>query len=171
MNRSAGFRSKTITRQRIAAYLGGVEFARVYKRQKALTAVERAQPLPKKQDRLRVPVGVMAADLRADMGTFQRVVALSGYTIGKQKGAHPEIEPADYAMVQRIVDGGHIYRQSDTHRIGFAQDDEGQWWAAAWKRARDDREVLLVHFRRAQEYQSRTAPKKYGDALQRGMKW
>ena len=168
MIRSTKFKSGTITRRRIAEYMGGAEFARVYQRQKALTAAERIKPMPK--DRLRVPVGILAADLRGDMGTFQRVVTLSGYTIGKQKGAHPEIEPADYAMVQRIVDGGHIYRQSDTHRIGFAQDDNGQWWAAAWKRTRDDREVLLVHFRRAQEYQSRTAPKKYGDALQRGRK-
>ncbi len=165
MIRSASFRSGTITRRRVAAYLGGVEFARVYKRQKALTAVERAQPLPKKQDRLRVPVGVMAADLRADMGTFQRVVTLSGYTIGKQKGAHPEIEPADYAMVQRIVDGGHIYRQSDTHRIGFAQDGEGQWWAAAWKKTRDDGEVLLVHFRRAREHQLHSAARRHRETL------
>ena len=117
---------------------------------------------------VRVPVGVLAADLRADMGTCRQMLTLSGYTIGKQKREHPEIKSADYAMVQRIVDGWHIYRQSDTHRIGFAQDDEGQWWAVAWKRTRDDREMLLVHFRRAREYQLHSAARRHRETLQRG---
>ena len=163
MIRSTGFKSGTITRRRIAEYLGGAGFARVYKKQKALPKAQRRQKLPQQQDKLRVPVGVIPDDLQAAMGTRQSVLSLSGYTIGKQKGAHPEVKPADYAMVQRIVDGDRVYPQSDTHRLGFAQDDEGKWWVAAWKRTQDDAEVLLVHFRRAQEKETLKVAQAYED--------
>ena len=167
MNRSAGFKSKTITRQRIAAYLGGVEFARAYKKQKALPKVQRQQKLPQQQDKLRVPVGVIPDDLQAAMGTRRSVLSLSGYTIGKQKGAHPEIKPADYALVQRIVDGDLVYRQSDTHRIGFARDDEGKLWQAAWKRTQDDEEALLLNLHRTTERRLDEAENRYGKPLKR----
>ncbi len=144
---SAG-RGEAITRARIAEDLGGAGFALIYKKQKAVGESERTKPLPKKQDQLRVPVGVIPDDLQADMGTRRPVLSLSGYTIGKQKASHPEVKPADYAMVQRILDGDRILPQSDTHRIGFAQDDEGKWWAAAWKRTQDDGEALLLNLHR-----------------------
>ena len=167
MIRSTGFKPGTITRRQIAEYLGGVEFARAYNKQKALTASERTKPLPKKQDKLRVPVGVLPDDLQADMGTRRPVLSLSGYTIGKQKGAHPEVKPADYAIVQRIVDGDRVYPQSDTHRLGFAQDDKGRLWEAAWKRTRDDGEVLLVNLYRSRDQRLAAAEEKYGKPLKR----
>ncbi len=167
MIRLADFRTGAITRQRIAEYLGGVEFARAYKKQKALPKVQRQQKLPQQQDKLRVPVGVIPDDLQAAMGTRRPVLSLSGYTIGKQKGSHPEIKPADYALVQRIVDGDHVYRQSDTHRIGFAQDDEGKLWQATWKRTQDDGEVLLLNLHRSRARRLAAAEEKYGKPLKR----
>ena len=163
----AGFKSGTITRRRIAAYLGGVEFARAYKKQKALPRAQRKQKIPQQQDKLRVPVGVIPDDLQAAMGTRRSVLSLSGYTIGKQKGAHPEIEPADYAMVQRIMDGDLVYRQSDTHRVGFARDGEGRLWQTAWKRTQDDGEVLLVSLHRSQDQRLAAVAAKYGKPLKR----
>ncbi len=167
MIRSTGFKSGTITQRRIAEYLGGAEFARAYKKQKVMKASERTKPLPKKQDKLRVPVSVLPDDLQAAMGTRRPVLSLSGYTIGKQKGSHPEVKPADYALVQRIVDGDLVYRQSDTHRIGFARDDEGKLWAAAWKRTQDDGELLLLNLHKERERRIEIVEKKYGPPLKR----
>ncbi len=167
MVRLAGFRSGTITRWRIAAYLDGVEFARAYKKQKVLPRAQRKQKIPQQQDKLRVPVGVIPDDLQADMGTRRSVLSLSGYTIGKQKGSHSEVKPADYAMVQRIVDGDHVYRQSETHRLGFAQDDEGRLWEAAWKRTQDDGEMLLLNLYRSRDQRLAAAEDKYGKPLKR----
>ncbi len=167
MIRSTGFKSGTITQRRIAECLGGVEFARAYKKQKALPKAQRKQKLPQQQDKLRVPVGVIPDDLQTAMGTRRSVLSLSGYTIGKQKGAHPEVKPADYAMVQRIVDGRYIYPQSDTRRLGFAQDDEGKWWAAAWKRTQADTETLLLNLHRTKARSVAEAEKKYGKPLKR----
>ena len=104
----------------------------------------------------------MAGYLRRDLETGCRFMALSGYTIGKQRWEHPEVAPADYVMVQRILDGGLIYRQEDPiRRIGFAVDDDGKFWTATWKKTRDGSGVYLLNLRRAGRGAPRRAERRY----------
>ena len=148
-------------RREIADYLGGGEFARIYYAISPISRVAREAPLPKRANALRVSVGELAGYLRRDLETGCRFMALSGYTIGKQRWEHPEVAPADYAVVQRILDGGLIYRQNETHRIGFATGDDGKCWTAAWKKTRDGSGVYLLNLRLGGERTLRTVERNF----------
>ncbi|MDA7972785.1 MAG: hypothetical protein MPK10_09525 [Gammaproteobacteria bacterium] len=149
---------KTRTRTDINEYLHGEEFARIYQAISPISRVAREAPLPKRADSLRVQVGELTEFLRGELGVEHGVMMLSGYTIGKQRWEHPEVAPADYVMVQRILDGGLIYRQKDeTRRIGFAFGADGKCWTAAWKRTRDGSGVYLLNLRLGGERALRNA--------------
>ena len=145
-------------RREIAEYLLGGEFARIYAATPPISSTTRKAPLPKREDSLRVQVGMLTGFLQRELGVEGGVVLLSGYTIGKQKAEHPEVAPGDYLMVQRILDGGLIYRQKDeARRIGFAFGEDGKCWTAAWKRTRDGSGVFLLNLRLGGERALRNA--------------
>ena len=153
---------KTRTRTDINEYLHGEEFARIYQAISPISRVAREAPLPKREDSLRVAVGELTEFLRGELGVERGVMMLSGYTIGKQRWEHPEVAPADYVMVQRILDGGLIYQQEDPiRRIGFAVDDDGKCWTATWKKTRDGSGVYLLNLRRAGRGAPRRAERRY----------
>ncbi|MGR3914470.1 MAG: hypothetical protein OD918_08105 [Gammaproteobacteria bacterium] len=156
----------SITAAEIAAYLRTEQFARIYREAAPLSRIARRMPLAKRAEILRLPVGAPPKNLQRDMEIAGNALILSIYTIRKQKWEHPEVVPADYAMVQRILDGAHIYRQSETHRIGFAADDDGNWWTAAWKKTRGGGdEAYLLNLRRCGEKETARAARKYGNPL------
>ncbi|MGR3985007.1 MAG: hypothetical protein OD817_07130 [Gammaproteobacteria bacterium] len=157
--------SITATRAEIAAYLRTEQFARIYREAAPLSRVARRMPMSKRAERLCLPVGAPAKNLQRDMEMEGKALILSIYTIRKQKWEHPEIAPADYAIVQRILDGARIYRQSETHRVGFAADDDGNWWTAAWKKTQDGGEAYLLNLRRCGEQETTRAAQKYGKPL------
>ena len=105
-----------------------------------------------------VRVGVLTEVLRGEVGVERGGMRLSGDSIGKQRGEHPEVAPAEYVMGQRSWDGGLIYRQKDeTRRIGFAFGADGKCWTAAWKRTRDGSGVYLLNLRLGGERALRNA--------------
>lgn len=53
--------------------------------------------------------GVHALALGWEVGSDRIVVRLSSWTAAKQLYRHPELDLADYTLVQRILDDGRIY--------------------------------------------------------------
>ena len=67
---------------------------------------------------------------------------MSGATAAKQAERHPNIEAADYALVQRIVDEGEIFQASPRLVVGFLEVD-GRLWRAVIKATGDGTETYL----------------------------
>ncbi|MDA7961081.1 MAG: hypothetical protein MPK10_02165 [Gammaproteobacteria bacterium] len=128
--------------------MSGPEFARRYRGVAPLPREMRRSALPTGTAMLREAVGILPAHLRRAMRTKCRILLLSGYTIGKLRHDRPEISPGHFVLVQRILDGRHIYADGARHFTGFARDDDGNWWTAVWKKTRDGREVFLETFHR-----------------------
>ena len=146
------------------------------KRQRRLLRIKCARQLPVFTDFL-IDRAIDGRDMLA---------ALSGYTIRKQraergKGEGREnfrpVNPEDYVMVQRIMDGGAIYRNNYTRisgdqtiiRIGYARDDEGKLWTAVWKRTADG-QVFLTSLHRVKERDLAGAERRLGPPIKRERK-
>ena len=100
------------------------------------------------------PIAVVDARVRAAIGGRSRTVRLSKETADKQAGrlptniGHPDIVPTDYSRVQRILDRGEIWRQSEHTAISLLTEDDGQVWMVAIKSTRDSRETYLSSLHR-----------------------
>ncbi len=79
-------------------------------------------------------------------------VRLSGETAAKQARRHPDLEPADYARVQRILDQGEMFVE-DNGRFaqGFLEED-GRLWKAVVKSAAGGDEAYIVSLHKAQPH-------------------
>jgi len=96
------------------------------------------------------PVAVADADVIGAMDGHSRAVRLGSATAWKQARHHPEIGPRTYALVQRILDEGEMFRDGrERHVVGFLEID-GQIWRAVFKVTRDRRETFLLTLHRVQ---------------------
>ena len=93
--------------------------------------------------------------LRA-IGGRSRTVRLSCYTAAKQRRVHPDLKPDDYALVQRILDDGEMFRSGPHHAVGFVEID-GRLWRAVYKATRDGAETYAVSLHRVDPTRMRRA--------------
>ena len=85
---------------------------------------------------------------------------LSGETAAKQRRVHPDLKPDDYALVQRILDEGELFRTDDRRMVGFVEAD-GRLWRASIKSTDDGSETYLATLHRARERDLRSAERRY----------
>ena len=96
-------------------------------------------------------IGMLDDSVAGAIGARSRVVRLSGETAAKQAGrrrlterdlGHPDVRAEDYARVQRILDDGEVFRESDNSVVGFMEED-GRIWRAVLKATADGAETYL----------------------------
>lgn len=81
-----------------------------------------------------------------------RTVRLSGETAAKQTVRHPDLRPADYAIVQRLLDDGEWFMaRRRRHAIGFLEAGD-QLWTVVVKATADGAETYLQTLRKAQAH-------------------
>ena len=94
------------------------------------------------------------------IGGRSQTVRLSRYTAAKQRRVHPDLKPDDYALVQRILDEGELFRTDDRRMVGFVEAD-GRLWRAAIKSTDDGSETYLATLHRARKRDLRSAERRY----------
>ena len=159
-------------RRRIVEYFGGVGFADLYRRLESLPVDEKKRREIQRKDRLFVLGAVLEDDQMEELGVNIWRIILSGATLRKNKTRHKEVKASDYLMLQRIVDGDRIYRykegpRRETHRVGFAKDDNGKWWFAAWKKTEDGKELYFNTLYKVSPRLVEQAKSKYGERIER----
>ncbi len=95
------------------------------------------------------PAAVLSAPVRGAIGARSRTVRLSTETAAKQARRHPDLEPADYARVQRILDQGEMFAGYERQAVGFLEEN-GRLWRAVVKATVDGSETYLVTLHKAQ---------------------
>ena len=164
-------------RRRIVEYFGGVGFADLYRQLEPLpkkeTDTEKAAR--KRKERLFIPGAVLEDDLMEEFGVdVWRVIVPEGM-LRKEKSNHPEVKVSDYLMLQRIVDGDLVYhdlssKRRGTHMYGLAQDDDGEWWFAAWKKTEDGGELYFTTLHNVSGRSRQKALRKEGKRIKRRKK-
>ena len=140
---------ETVARVRIAEDLGGAGFALLWEKTPTLaTVAERKAYQHKPEGRLETAVAVFPKALR-ERGAPEWM-RLSRDGIGHIKASGRGIKPQQLRLVQKAVDGGNSWPQGGNRWIGYAQDEQGKWWAAAWKVTDDGRRAYLTTFHRSE---------------------
>lgn len=161
MIESAGFRSETITRQRIAVYLAGAEFALLWKNTPTLGTMAARRQYSNRVGNGDTAVGVAPKYLRDAMNSPAAVMLLSRDGIGHLKSSQRYLTPKNLSLVQAILDGDAMYQQRSREWIGFAKDDSGQLWACGWKVTENRKEIRLSTIHRSNTKQLRSARRRY----------
>ena len=102
------------------------------------------------------PIAILDRALMAAIGSRSHTVRLSKDTADKQRDKHGDLEPPDYAWVQRILDRGELFRNpprnndlSANLRISGWLDEDGQLFRTVIKATEDGSEVYVVTLHRA----------------------
>ena len=99
------------------------------------------------------PIAIMGERLMAATGAQSRTVRLSPDTADKQHEHHrKDVAAGDYALVQRILDGGELFhsRYMPRHFVGHITHG-GRTWRAVFKISKDGQYSFLVSLFPAQE--------------------
>lgn len=100
------------------------------------------------------PIAIMPPRVLAAIGGKSRTVRLSPYTAGKQKHRHKDLAPEDYARVQRILDEGELFKESDQIAIGFIKEG-GHLWKSVVRASKDGKTHLAtLHKAKGNQLQS-----------------
>ena len=105
------------------------------------------------------PVAALHTAIADSIGARSRIVRLSGETAAKQAARHPDVAPGDYANVQRILDGGELFRGRDRRLTGFAEAEE-RLWRVVVKATRDSSKTYVVSLHRANAHNLRSAQRR-----------
>ena len=97
------------------------------------------------------PLAIVPEALRRAIGGQSSSVRLSRETAAKQTARHPDLAPADYARLQRILDEGELFMASERMTLGFIEED-GYLWRAAVKATADGSETYLATLHKAQPH-------------------
>ena len=95
------------------------------------------------------PLAIVPEALRRAIGGQSPSVRLSGETAAKQTARHPDLAPADYARLQRILDEGEVFVEHGHRLMGFVEED-GHLWRTVVKATADGSETYLTTLHRAQ---------------------
>ncbi len=92
------------------------------------------------------------------IGGRSSMVRLSAETADKQARKHPDVRSGDYALVQRILDEGELFRDRYSPRavVGFLEEG-GRLWRAAIKATEDGSETWLTTLHKARQRDLRAA--------------
>ena len=99
------------------------------------------------------------------MGARAKAVRLSQATAEKQGARHPELSPADYRRIQRMLDEGEVVRQGRRHLVATLRDGD-RWYQVVVKVTKDRRGLFIVSYRRARSEQSAVARRR-GNVVKR----
>ena len=96
------------------------------------------------------PVAIMNPRVLEAIGGRSRTVRFSMWTSNKQRRKHPDLNPGDYARVQRIFDSGEVFedRYDPRAAVGFIEED-GRPWKAVAKSTSDGSQTYLLTLHRA----------------------
>ena len=167
-------------RRRIVEYFGGVGFADLYRR---------LEPLPKKETdtekaarRFRGRIVYLYRALCWRMTLWKNLELIYGGSsctrsvrCVRRNRTIQKWKASDYLMLQRIVDGELVFhdlssKRIGTHMYGLAQDDDGEWWFAAWKKTEDGRELYFTTLHNVSGRSRRKALRKEGKRIKRRKK-
>ena len=101
------------------------------------------------------PVAMVPAAVQSAIRARSHTVRLSAKTARKQADRHPDLAPADYALVQRILDDGELFRDRNGV-IGFLEMD-GRLWRAVIRTFDDGTETYIATFHKARPNDLRAA--------------
>jgi len=104
------------------------------------------------------PVAILERALGQRIGATAQVVRLSQDTLLKQRREHPEIEAAEYALVQAALDRGTVIQDGVTSLV-FVRQGRTLWHAVV-KATRSGRALFLTSFRRTTRADLRRAMKR-----------
>ena len=116
-----------------------------------------------------VAVAMLDDGAAGAIGARSRVVRLSGETAAKQAGrrrltdrdlGHPDVRAGDYALAQRILDEGELFKPHGRRIVGFVTVD-GQLWRAAIKATGDGTEIYLDTLHKAKARDLAVARSRY----------
>ncbi len=102
------------------------------------------------------PVAAAAEAVTRAIGSNSRIVRLSSATARKQARHPPDLTPGDYALVQRALDEGELFRIDDRNVTGFLEVD-GVLWRAIVKRTHDGSEAYMTTLHKARPNDLRAA--------------
>lgn len=88
------------------------------------------------------PIAVIQATDRAALGAASSVVLLSRDSLADHLHKHPGVALADYRLVQRMIDGGEVYKDGDRHLVYFWLN--GKRYRAVLKRTQDTRKNYFL---------------------------
>jgi len=103
------------------------------------------------------PVAAADMSLATALGTTARAVRFSGWNAAKQLYRHPNVDAADYSLVQAALDGGTAFLD-DRSLVAFHERD-GRWWRAVVKAT--DEELYLVSLHRVEVRQLDRAARRW----------
>lgn len=90
------------------------------------------------------PVAKLAPHHAEQLDTGATVARLSSETYAKQRSQHPELQQADYARIQDVVERGEVVRQNPQKLLFFMDDPQG--YVTVVKATRKKDELYVVSF-------------------------
>ena len=104
------------------------------------------------------PVAVMNPRVLNAIGGRSRTVRVSTWTAEKQHDRHSDLDPKDYARVQRIFDTGELFKDRHGPRatVGILEED-GRPWKAVVKATSDGSQTYLVSLHKSKKRDWRAA--------------
>ena len=95
------------------------------------------------------PMARLSEGDAALVGSNQRVAVMSAESAEKQLAHHPDLNPADYARVQEVVDHPTLRVQQDPRRLMFIQEvPDAGGYVLVVKAVVEKGELFIVSFRR-----------------------
>lgn len=95
-----------------------------------------------------VPLAILSDAQRQEIGAETNSVVLSLHTAAKQLAHHPEVERADYAIVQQLIEAAPIRVKESERDHLYAGVVDGKGWWAVLKTVNKSAEVFLQSLRR-----------------------
>lgn len=126
------------------------------------------------------PVAIVRPEVLGAIGGRSHTLRFTGETAAKQAGVrlspdgkhargHPDVQPADYGLVQQILDEGEWFeaRQSERHASGFLEID-GKLWRTVIKASEDEDKTFMQTLHRARNRDLTSARRKLKWIVQGG---
>lgn len=101
------------------------------------------------------PVAILPQRLQEALGAQTRTVWFSTEAAGRQ-ARRRELAPEDYAMTQRLLDGGMVTEEAPGRIVAYGEID-GAWWKAIVKMTAKGDELYLTTLRRTHPRQAEKA--------------
>lgn len=98
-----------------------------------------------------LPIATLDERMSAALGVQTRLVRFSQDTARKQARRHPDLEPDDYALIQKGLDKAELWRDGD--RLVMFLDDGERLFRSVLKATADKRELYLTTFHRSNAVQ------------------
>ena len=97
-------------------------------------------------------MATLGASTRVAIAGRSGTARLSAATAAKQARRHSDLRPENYALVQRILDEGQVFRaHRANHAVGFLEVD-GKLWRVVVKATADGLETYVLSLHRVEPH-------------------